>query len=187
MRPGRQPVILALVSAHFAASLVAVVPERSPIWRVPPLAEVRRFYAMHNLDQRWNMFAPPPRQHIAIMAAFQFTEGWTDLYPLDDFTATRLRGRLILDRGLFRVRSFLRPSNRDLSLTDRSSRAFYYQQLAEYFCRGDGRVAELVSVRFYLEAHTPPHFFDTDRDGRARPPPADFDFRDELYEQDCAA
>src|SRR6185503_970512 len=123
MRPGRQPVILALVSAHFAASLVAVVPERSPIWRVPPLAEVRRFYAMHNLDQRWNMFAPPPRQHIAIMAAFQFTEGWTDLYPLDDFTATRLRGRLILDRGLFRVRSFLRPSNRDLSLTDRSSRA----------------------------------------------------------------
>ena len=187
MRPGRRPVILALVAGHFVASIVAVGPERSAIWRLRPLAEVRRFYATHNLDQRWNMFAPPPRQHVAILAAFQFAEGWTDPYPLDDFSQTRLRGRLILERGLFRVRSFLRPSNRDLELTDRSSRALYYQQLAEFFCHGDGRVHELVSVRFYLEAHTPPHFFDTDRAGRPRPPPSASDFRSALYEQDCAS
>jgi hypothetical protein len=118
--------IASVVALHFLASLVAALPAESPVWRLSAPRHLRLAYVSHSLDQRWTMFAPPPRQDYSIHAALRLPEGWTEMFRLDGFASTRLRGVIFQPRGLFRLRSFLRPSSRDLDgLHDRSFRAFY--------------------------------------------------------------
>lgn len=180
-----------LVIAHFGASLLATLPARSPISSLPGVPMLRAFYRTHNLGQSWVMFAPPPTQRLTLEVALRFPEGWTGLVRLDEFTPARLAGVLIQPRGLFRVRAFLSASNEDRmsagALDPRSSRAFFYQQLAEFFCRGDGRPEDVLTVRLYLVGRSPPHFHSADADGHPLPPPAQWDFQQPLYEQECAA
>jgi hypothetical protein len=188
-RSWTEPVIAALVVAHLVLGIAAALPSRSRLWHVPVLGSLAAWYASHNLDQQWSMFSPPPRRRQSIQYALRFADGWTDLIALDPYTS-EVTGRLVQPPGAFRLIVHLRATNGDSipgGLSDRSARAHYYQELADYFCRGAGRIPDLVAIRFYLVAHTPPHFFETDQYGQPLPPPTDFDAQLALYEQECAA
>lgn len=181
--------IVGLLVLHFLLGLVSVLPRQSKVWNLPALEHVGRFYETHRLGQRWNMFSPPPQHKRSIHFALQFPEGWTDLVELDGFASRQIKGVLIQPRGMFRLKAFLRASNRDsipAGLSERSGRAFYYQQLTEYFCRGDGRIPGLIGIRFYLVGRTPPHFFGQGPYGQPLPPASDLDFQEPLYEQECS-
>jgi hypothetical protein len=184
----REPLIAGIVVFHFTIGLLTGLPERSHLWSVPGLQRVAVFYARHTLDQMWSMFSPPPRGRYTIHYAVQFPTGWTELLPLDE-VSDRIAGRIVQPRGAFRLMVFLRSVNADTTpggLTERSDRAFYYQQLSDFFCRGVGRIPDAVAIRFYVVGRTPPNFFTTDRWGQPLSPPADLDFELPLYEQRCA-
>jgi len=185
----KEPVIVGLVILHFLLGLASVLPRKSKVWDLPALEHLGRLYGSHRLGQRWNMFSPPPQHKRSIHFALQFSEGWTDLVELDDVASRQIKGVLIQPRGMFRLKAFLRASNRDslpAGLSQKSGRAFYYQQLADFFCRGDGRIADLIAIRFYLVGKTPPHFFDEGPHGQPLPPASDLDFQEPLYEQECS-
>jgi len=184
----KEPLILALVGAHFLLGFAAGLPWRSRVREIPVVRDLLHWYERNHLDQRWSMFSPPPRRYTAIHYAARFPEGWTELQNLEEFAVRRVERRLVQPRGAFRLMVHLRSTNADtmpFGLTEKSARAFYYQQLADYFCRGSGRIPGMIAIRFYVAGKTPPHFFERDRFGQPLPPPADSDFVEPLYEQSC--
>ena len=186
----RERAIAALVGLHFCLGLAAGIPWRSHVREIPLLGSVLRFYERNHLDQRWSMFSPPPYRYNAIFYSVHFPEGWTELQNLEDFAVQQVRRRIVQPRGAFRLMVHLRSVSADTmpaALTPRSSRAFYFQQLTDHFCRGAGRIPGALAFRFYVVGKTPPHFFERDRFGQPLPPPADSDFVEPLYEQTCAA
>ena len=186
-RPARAA-IAGLVILHFSLGLLATVPPRSVIWTIPFLRTASALYSHNRLDQSWSMFAPPPRLQTQIHYAVEFADGWTDLVPLQAFAMAQVKGRLVQPRGVFRLVTFLRSTSSDQipsGLKADGERAFYYQQLADFFCEGDGKVAGALTIRFYLVGHRTPYFFPTDQFGRPEPPLGDFDFQQPLYEQSC--
>jgi hypothetical protein len=188
-RSWKEPLIAGLVALHFLLGLAAAVPEPSLLWRIGPYRFAAATWARFHLDQRWNMFSPPPRAKQSLYYALHYPEGWTPLISLDGFAADRVKRSILQPRGAFRLMVQLRSINADsvpAGLSQKSFRAFYYQQLADFFCRGAGAAPGIISVRFYLVGKTPPHFFTRDRYGRPLDPPADYDFREPLYEQECS-
>jgi len=185
-----QRAILALVGVHLVLGVVAGLPWRSLVWQIPVLAPSLAFYQRNHLDQRWSMFSPPPRRYTSIFYAIQFPEGWTQLQDLEGFAVEQAQGRVLQPRGAFRLMVHLRSTNADtlpIGLTPTSDRAFFYQELSDYFCRGAGRIPGALTIRFYVVGKTPPPFFEQDLYGRPVAPAADSDFVEPLYEQSCAA
>jgi hypothetical protein len=184
----RQATIASLVALHFALGLLATVPRRSRIWTLPVLATAGNLYSHYRLDQSWSMFAPPPQVNTTIHYAVEFPDGWTELVSLNAFAVDQVRHTLVQPRGTFRLVTFTRSSNADQlpsGLQPGGERAFYFQQLADYFCAGDGRIRGALRIRFYLVGHRAPYFFATDQFGRPQPPLRDSDFQQPLYEQAC--
>src|SRR5262249_5352603 len=137
-RSRKEPVIVGLVALHFALGVAAGIPARSRLWTVPVLGSVAAWYAAHNLAQQWSMFSPPPGRRQSIHYALRFADGWTDLIALDPYTS-EVTGRLVQPPGVFRLIVHLRATNSDSlpgGLSEKSARAHYYQELADYFCRG---------------------------------------------------
>lgn len=183
-----QTIVAGLVVLHFSLGLLATIPPRSRIWTVPLLRTARAFYTHNRLDQSWSMFAPPPRVNTQIQYAVEFADGWTDLVPVQSFAMDQVKHRLVQPRGAFRLVTFLRSTASDQlpsGLPATGERAFYFQQLADFFCVGNGRIPGAVTVRFYLVGRRAPYFFTTDEFGRPHPPVRDFDFQQPLYEQAC--
>jgi hypothetical protein len=179
-----------VVASHFALGLFACLPRNSKIWSLPVLRELGNFYRDNRLDQSWSMFAPPPRTKDLVQYSLHLTDGWTSLIPLNSFAADQVRRRFIQPRGMFRVMAFSRSISSDKApggMTETSARALYYQQLSDYFCRGDGLVPGLVSIRFYIVGSKIPYYLDTDRYGQPLPPISDYNYQLPIYEQECAS
>lgn len=190
VRRVQHPLIAVVVTAHFALGLLACLPRNSLAWSLPVFRELGTFYSSNRLDQSWKMFSPPPRVKESVEYSLHLPGGWTGLIPLNAFAADQVKRRLVQPRGMFRVMAFSRAISSDRipgGVTETSARALYYQQLSDYFCRGDGHVPGLVGIRFYMVGSRVPHFSDTDKYGRPLRAISEDDFQYPLYEQDCAA
>lgn len=178
-----------LVVLHFLLGLLVTLPRRSEIWQIPVLTAAGAFYGRHRLDQSWSMFAPPPRVDTEIQYAVRFADGWTELVSLEGFATRQIKGTLVQPRGVFRLATFLRATSSDQlpsGLAGDGGRLFYYQQLADFFCAGDGRIPGAAAIRFYVVGHHAPYFFATDPYGLPEPPITDYEFQQPLYEQACS-
>lgn len=183
-----ESLIVFFVISHFALGLLCTLPSRSKFWRLPVFREAGIFYRSNRFDQSWTMFSPPPRMRESVQYSVRLPGGWTPLVSLSSFALDQVKHRLVQPRGAFRLVSFFRATAADETpggLSETSFRAFYYQQLSDYFCRGDGKIPEIIGVRFYLVGSGIPDFFDTDNYGQPLPGVSEFDFQLPLYERKC--
>jgi hypothetical protein len=182
-------VIAFFVISHFAVGLLSTLPQRSKIWGIPVFRVFGSFYRNNRFDQSWGMFSPPPNMRESIQYSLHLPGGWSGLISPSSVPLEQVQRGLVQPRGMFRLVSFLRARASDKTpdgLNERSSRALYYQQLSDYFCRGDGRIVGIIGIRFYLVGKGVPDFFDRGKYGEPLPPISDFDFQLPLYEQKCA-
>lgn len=187
-KEGARALIPLLVGLYYALGVLFMIPANSHLWEIPVVSRVGSFFVKHSLDQKWLMFSPPPRMRRSLAFVVEFDDGWSELTSLDGFVQDQVRGTLVQPRGAFRLLNFLRAAPADSipgGLTETSLRAFYFQQISEFFCRGDGAIPGARTIRFYLVGETPPNFLDLDRWGEPLEEPSDWDFRTPLYEQAC--
>jgi hypothetical protein len=161
----RRPVIATLVALHFIIGWLCFVQRPSVVLEVPPLRAVIARYRELGFAQTWRMFAPPARSHYRIGYALRFDGGWSDLLYLHDVAADRARDHFFLPRGQIRLGNQLRhPNLREFNLDDEPFFRHYFQQLAAFYCFGDGAIPELRAVRFYSVVIPIEPFFDDEDD-----------------------
>ncbi len=177
------------VLCHFLLGGMAVIPPRSYIYDIPGIRQAIEFYQSQRFEQSWPMFSPPPRDSAGLSYAVKFERGWSELLSLQEPVIQQLRSNFIQPRGAFRVATHLRiDSKKDIFqrlLNSKDQRAFYYQQLVDYYCHGDGKIKGAQKIRLYVEIKGLPNFFQKDDNGDVYPPPEEYNRRFPIYEEAC--
>lgn len=172
-----------LVALHFTVGLLCFASKPSALLEIAPLKFAVRWYGSLGYAQTWRMFAPPARAVYQIGYALRFEGGWSELLLLDDIAVERGRGRFILPRGQIRLGNQLRhPNLVKPSLDDEPYFRHFFQQLAAFYCFGDGAIPELRAIRFYtvITPITPFH-----PDDPALPPERERVVK-AIYQRECA-
>jgi hypothetical protein len=146
----RRPLIAAAVISHFAIGVLCFADTPSALLEIRPVALAVGEYRNLGFAQTWRMFAPPAQSIDQIGHSLRFDEGWTELVSIADIAAERARGDFILPRGQLRLSNQLRhPNLTRSSLDDEPYFRHYFQQLAAFYCFGDGAIPNLRAIRFY--------------------------------------
>jgi hypothetical protein len=180
--------VVVAVVAHFFFGFVAVLTERNHLFKIAPLRWGALLYSYLHFEQKWDMFAPPPRDADTIQYSLHLPTGWTELIDIGAPYFIQQKNRLTMPRGLSRIVAFYRASAEDARperFNGWNLRSFYYQQLADYFCRGDGKISGLRGIAFYHVVVGLPDFFEKDELGQPLPPPSSFDARQRIYMESC--
>jgi len=186
----RQTLICVCILAYFVVGTISLTPKRSPIQSaLAPLFTAFRFIDM---EQTWPMFSPPPQANSKLLYAVEYEEGWSSLVDVAAPSVETLQNNFVQPRGLFRVSSHLRVSvMKDLKrerLHEKDGRAFYYQQLADYFCQGDGKIEGIKTIRLYVATKSMvPYADDEPLPDDLKENSSELTAQKQIYEQSCAS
>lgn len=150
----KKKLIFWAVIAHFFLGIVALLPSESRVFEIPGLRAIAGAYYQMGFGQTWFMFSPPTPYVGKLEYSVLLKGGWTQPIPLDRAVMQKYINQFIIPRGAFRVITFFRPSNDDYEarkLDSTSPRAFYYQEISEFYCKGRGKIPGALGIHIYLD------------------------------------
>lgn len=178
--------IVCILVIYFLSGIIVAIPPHFYIRKYLDLLPLPYSFMAKFNYQGWAMFAPPPLKHQTIKYAAITTHGWGKAQDLFPQMRKQLSESLIfVPSGILRPLNFLRYRR----LEDKSDifplDQFYYQQLSNYFCYGDGKIPGAIRIRFYVDIRGIPYFYPTTPDGILKRPFDADDGLELIYERDC--
>lgn len=181
----KQHLILGGILLHFLIGFGAAIPAHYYVRQNLPGSRLLDLYSAMHFNQSWPMYSPPPKRKLTFKFSGLTESGWTPLAePFPEESRKSRSSVVLMPRGTMRLLAVFFTHNDLLLLQGSDDRKFFYQQLSDYYCFGDGKIAGLRKIRFFQEAKAAPLFYTKDRFDRDISAPNDQ--LTALYERDCS-
>jgi len=186
----KKRLIFIAVILHFLVGIMAAFPPNyyiSQYLTYTPFYPFIKLYSFLDILQHWTMFCPPPREAVHVKYSAHTAAGWSPfIEPFVELGEKFEKSFLVVPQGLTRILVFLRSTDLDLNLEKVRLRKFYFYQMSNYYCFGDGKIPGLLGIRFFLDIKPVPYFYPNDEYGNPLPLASTKDNQVWIYERDCS-